>query len=111
VAKLLGVSVLPGESEKQPIEVQVDSIEPLGKVREYAKTEVGLRALTQLFLVMAGGDPNGSAVGLDPTVVDHIARREIADNLRDSVTTLIREHHAAIPGIDLLDVFRPETRQ
>lgn len=111
VAKLLGVSVLPGESEKQPIEVQVDSIEPLGKVREYAKTEVGLRALTQLFLVMAGGDPNSSAVGLDPTVVDHIARREIADNLRDSVTTLIREHHAAIPGIDLLDVFRTETRQ
>jgi len=100
VAKLTGLSVLPGGV------VDVTSFQPLGSVAKAADTESGLRGLVALFQLAAAmkGQNTGGLVDLEPGVVNGLAEKEIEGALTKALQQLILDHADAVPGVDLRKV-------
>jgi hypothetical protein len=84
--------------------VDVTDFEPLGKLAEVGAGESLLR-LFGVVLAMRGGDPRLAGGGdISARVVNGVAEHEMETALTQAIQSLVREHHDAVPGVDLRTV-------
>jgi hypothetical protein len=84
--------------------VDVQRFQPLGKLKDAATVESGLRALVTLLQI--GAAQRGSYSGpistnIDPEVVEGVAEGQLEKALGAAIRGVIDQHHDAIPGLDL----------
>lgn len=84
--------------------VEVSRFQPLGRVKEAADVESGLRALVALLQVGAAtqaGYRGPIHTNLSPDIVNGVAEGELERALSGAIRGVIDQHSTAIPGVDL----------
>jgi hypothetical protein len=84
--------------------VDVQRFQPLGKLKDAATMESGLRALVALLQVGAaqrGGYSGPIHTNVNPDIVEGVAESQLEKALGAAVRGVVDQHHDAIPGLDL----------
>lgn len=99
IAKLRSLRIARGGA------VDVLDFEPLGKLAEYGAGESLIRLFAVLAQVRGAGDARvAQNADIHPRVVNGVAELEMERALTAAVQEMVREHHDAIPGVDLRSV-------
>lgn len=84
-------------------DVDVTSFEPLGTLAEVGAGESLLRLFGAL-IALESGDRRALNTSLNPDLTNGVAEARMERALSDAVRGLVREHHDAVPGLDLRTV-------
>jgi hypothetical protein len=94
-------------------QVEVRRFEALGKLKEAAGTESGLRKFWQDVQILALGQGVGTGpilMDLNPRVVGAVSTSMFENALTGALHNVITEYHDAIPGVDLRTVLGVKTQ-